>query len=228
MVMVQNMALFDKIFLTGCDAGHQWILPWFLSGYTAHNDIPLVFADFGVTVECKNELLEMGFDHIIDMTHTEDKGWFKKPKSMIEASKIADAVCWIDTDIEILKSMKGAFVYVEPNRIAMVEDKPWTKRMGNQGAWYNSGVVAFEGCPDILSRWSKEVEINPTRGDQETLHFMLPDALSKRIHITDLPNEYNWLRLQLEHDNQDSKAKKAIHWTGEKGKDRIRSMIKNG
>lgn len=228
MHIMNDMKLFDKVFLTGCDASHQWILPWFISGYTAHNDIPLVFADFGVTVPCKKELLEMGIDHIIDMTHTSDKGWFKKPKSMIEASKIADAVCWIDTDIEILSSMKGAFVYVEPNRIAMSEDKPWTKRMGGGGTWYNSGVVAFEDCPQILLNWAKEVETNPTRGDQETLHFMLSDPLSKRIHITDLPNEYNWLRLQLEHDNQDSVKKKAIHWTGNKGKDRIKGMIENG
>ena len=37
--------------------------------------------------------------------------------------------------------------------------------------------------------------------------------------------DHNTARLQLEHDNQNSSRKKAIHWTGQKGKDRIKGMI---
>ena len=45
------------------------------------------------------------------------------------------------------------------------------------------------------------------------------------IHIIDVPNEYNWLRIQIEHDDQSSKKAKAIHWTGRKGKARIMSKM---
>ena len=77
-----------------------------------------------------------------------------------------------------------------------------------------------------ITQWAWHVENNPQVGDQETLHAMWDSPLSQRIYITDIPNEYNWLRLQLEHDNQNSSRKKAIHWTGQKGKDRIMRMIK--
>jgi hypothetical protein len=65
-------------------------------------------------------------------------------------------------------------------------------------------------------------------GDQEVLHAMLrDDPLKKRIYIEDLPNIYNWLRIQLL-DGQDSSKKKIIHWTGFKGKEHIRGLIRNG
>ena len=108
----------------------------------------------------------------------------------------------------------------------MVEDKPWTKRRSPNLPYYNSGIVAFHECPQILHQWAWHVENNPQVGDQETLHAMWDSPLSQRIYITDIPNEYNWLRLQLEHDNQNSSRKKAIHWTGPKGKEKIRSKIK--
>ena len=60
--------------------------------------------------------------------------------------------------------------------------------------------------------------------DQEVLYSRL-DQLQKLMHINPLPNEYNWLRLQLEHDNQNSWKKKIIHWTGHKGKLRIKEMM---
>ena len=45
-------------------------------------------------------------------------------------------------------------------------------------------------------------------------------------YIAELPNIYNWLRLQVEHDGEDSPNKKIMHWTGEKGNDRIRGKMK--
>ena len=55
---------------------------------------------------------------------------------------------------------------------------------------------------------------------------MLGDDLGRRVYIKELPNEYNWLRVQLVNDKQDNKNKKIMHWTGEKGNDRIRGKIK--
>jgi len=53
------------------------------------------------------------------------------------------------------------------------------------------------------------------------------DPLKKRIYIEDLPNIYNWLRIQLL-DGHDSSKKKIMHWTGAKGKEHIRGLIRNG
>ena len=45
-------------------------------------------------------------------------------------------------------------------------------------------------------------------------------------YIKEVPNEYNWLRLQIERDEQPATNAKIIHWTGDKGKNRIRGKIK--
>jgi len=221
------MTLFNKAFLTGCDETTEWMLPWFLENYCKYNDAPLIFANFGVSKDClkaiKGKSKNNPIKHTIDMTKTEDKGWFKKPKSMLEASKLCNYTCWIDTDFEILSDMSSVFKYVEENRLAMVEDKPWSKRSGE--TWHNSGIVAFKDIPQILRDWTDNIAKVNLRGDQEVLHSMLRiHPLQRMIYITDLPNEYNWLRVQLL-DGQNSVKKKAIHWTGIKGKDHIRSLM---
>ena len=227
MDMVKHMTLFNKAFLTGCDETTEWMLPWFLENYCKYNDAPLIFANFGVSKDClkaiKGKSKNNPIKHTIDMTKTEDKGWFKKPKSMLEASKLCNYTCWIDTDFEILSDMSSVFKYVEENRLAMVEDKPWSKRSGE--TWHNSGIVAFKDIPQILRDWTDNIAKVNLRGDQEVLHSMLRiHPLQRMIYITDLPNEYNWLRVQLL-DGQNSVKKKAIHWTGIKGKDHIRSLM---
>ena len=73
--------------------------------------------------------------------------------------------------------------------------------------------------------WAEQTKATPNVGDQEVLHSML-NPITRMTYITELPNEYNWLRLQIEHDDEDSSKKKIMHWTGEKGNDRIRGKMK--
>ena len=116
---------------------------------------------------------------------------------------------------------------LEPRKLAMVEDKPWTKRSGD--LWHNSGVVGFIDKPIILHEWCKAIQSKKDvvavlgNGDQEVLHSML-NPITKLTYIKDLPNEYNITRVQVDNDNYQG-AKKIMHWTGELGKIRIRSMI---
>ena len=218
----------SRCFLIGCDKNVEWMLPWFLSNYirsgtSSFSD--LVLADFGMNELTRKYIIDTyPFIKMINLSYLPEKGWFKKPKSMIETSKIYDEVCWIDMDIEILSDISPVFDYIEPNKLCMVEDRPWTKRRGEK--WHNSGVVAFRDLPDILIKWADEVSKNPMIGDQEVLHSIIKDPLNRMIHIKDLPNEYNWLRLQIEVDKEDSNMKKTIHWTGPKGKEKIRDMLK--
>jgi len=55
------------------------------------------------------------------------------------------------------------------------------------------------------------------------LHSML-NPISQITYINPLPNEYNVMRIQLEHDEYKGKIK-IVHWTGRKGKEKIRSMM---
>lgn len=209
---------YNRAFLTGCDASTEWMLPWFISNYKKHHQTPLIFADFGVT-ELTLKIMRENCHAIIDLTKVKEKGWFKKPKAMLNNPSYKTV--WIDTDCQILENCDDIFDLIEPNKLLMAEDRPWTER--RKEVWHNSGVVGFAGTPEILKSWVYNVMENPKVGDQEVLHSML-DPLSKMTYIKNLPNEYNVLRIQEEIDGYEGK-KKIIHWTGRKGKDRIRSMM---
>lgn len=209
---------FDKAFLTGCDESQAWMLPWFVENYRKYNTSPLMFANFGVSKETL-QFVEKNFHCVIDLSKSKERGWFKKPRAMLYAPSIKTV--WLDTDCEILSNLDPIFNLLKPEKLAMVEDKPWSARRGE--IWHNSGVVGFINKPVILHNWCQEVHDNPSVGDQEVLHGML-NPITKITHIENLPNEYNVLRLQVQLDGYIGN-KKIIHWTGQKGKDKIRSMM---
>jgi hypothetical protein len=155
----------------------------------------------------------------MDLTTVEEKGWFKKPLSMLKCP--AKKTVWIDTDCQVMDNIDDIFNLLEPNKLAMVEDKPWTWRRGH--LWHNSGVVGFIDKPIILRQWVGATKKNSDQiGDQEVLDKLL-SPITKISLIKDLPNEWNVLRLQLD-DGYVGKIR-IMHWTGQKGKDKIRSML---
>lgn len=211
----------SKKFITGCDENTKWMLPWFVKNFKKFNKgAELVVYDFGM-----NGVPKLPSSVVVDTSvrGIQDKGWFKKPAAMINAGLKYEYTCWLDTDIEFLDNITDIFNYVEPGKLAMCEDLPWSKRRGER--WHNSGVVAFHKVPTILRQWAAGVAANPVQGDQEVLHFMLRgDPMRKLVHICDIPRQYNVLR--LDHiDNTIPKQPKVYHWTGLKGKEHIRSLI---
>ena len=194
----------SKLFITACDSKSRWMKKWFVDNFTKHNP--------GVKLHVYN----------FDKEFTNSEGWFKKPDAMIDAAKKSDMVCWIDMDCEVLGDLSGIWQFVRPNKLGMVEDAPWTQRSGN--TWHNSGIVAFQGVPDILMKWKGACVRTTHRGDQEVLHSLLRDPLTRLTHIESLPNRYNVLRLQ-HIDNTVPKNPLVYHWTGIKGKDHIRKLI---
>lgn len=206
-----------SLFITGCDSKTEWMLPWFVENFKKHNpDAELVIYDFGMEGSLYPEMTK-------SLRGNQDSGWFKKPAAMIAASKLASKVCWLDTDCHVQSNIEDIFDRVEPNKLAMVEDAPWSKRRREK--WHNSGVVAFNGQPNILGEWAAAVANNPIQGDQEVLHLLVREGMRRLIHITDLPREYNTLRLDLDDGTAPSQPK-IMHWTGPKGKDIIRKLIK--
>lgn len=214
----------DRCFITGCDANTEWMLEWFLKNYLKHNDTPIIFADFGVTTETRLWVQQMsGFADYIEVPKQRAGGWFYKPTSLLLSPY--HETCWLDTDIQVLGDLSGIFKHVEEGKLGMCEDKPWSRRRGE--TWHNSGVVAIKGKPPILSKWAKECKENAKVGDQEVLHEMVRlSPLMRNMHISTLPNIYNWLRIQLL-DGEDSSKKLCMHWTGQKGKNQIRKLMYN-
>lgn len=205
----------SKLFITGCDSNTQWMLPWFVDNFKQHNpNAELVIMDFGMEGG--------GFEHMRKSIRSQDAGWFKKPKAMLTASLMADYVCWIDTDCHIRDNIEGIFDHLEPNKLAMVEDVPWSTRRGEK--WHNSGVVAFRSSPNILSEWATACAFTSLPGDQEVLHELVKTGMRRLIHITDLPREYNTLRLDIQDGTAPANIK-VMHWTGQKGKQEIKRLM---
>ena len=213
------MKLYDEAFVTGCDEKHEWMLEWFFKNYKKYmKDVPLVFANFGLTPDGLKTVRE-NVHAVMNLKTFDEEGWFKKPMSMIKSP--SKKTVWIDLDCEIRDDISNLFDMLKPDMLSMVEDKPWTMR--GQELWHNSGVVGFIGKPPILYQWAKAIRENPVQGDQEVLHLLL-NPITKIKYINDIPNEYNVLRLQVENDGYAGNIK-VMHWTGAKGKDKIRTML---
>lgn len=214
------MKEYDKAFITGCDKRTEWMLEWFVNNYKKHNDAPMIFANFGVSDEMLEKIYqEKMFHAVVNLSKAPEEGWFKKPLAMYNCP--AKDKIWLDTDCEIKANLDEMFDLLEPNKLSMVKDHPWTKRRGE--VWHNSGVVGIIGKPKILQDWMIEIRNRPTVGDQETLHAMLNPILKIR-YINELPHKYNVLRIDLI-DGKETQDAAIIHWTGRKGKDHIKSLI---
>ena len=213
--MEKTMALskkqFNKLYITGADKKTDWMLPWFEENFTLHNpDAQLAVYEF-------------------DTFRQDLQGWFKKPAAMMDASAIADQVVWIDSDCEVKKNLDGIFNHISSQKLTMAVDRPWTTRRGDRGTWYNSGVVGFEGIPPILSEWARYIKDGLTNevGDQEVLNWMLGgDPIREITHINHLPARYNFLRLDIQDKYQGFDDAAIVHWTGGKGKEVIKEMMK--
>ena len=218
-ITAKHMKLYDEAFLTGCDETQAWMMHWFIKNFKKHSKKPLIFANFGVSNLSLN-VIRANCHAVMDMTKTPEKGWLNKPISMLECP--SKKTVWIDTDCEILDDIDGIFDLLEPEKLNMVKDEPWTKRSGS--TWHNSGVVGFIDKPIILHQWRSACKTRPLsgNGDQEILHGML-NEITKIKYINDLPNEYNVLRIQTEVDKDYSGPIRIMHWTGYKGKKIINS-----
>jgi hypothetical protein len=210
----------NNLFITGCDAKTEWMLPWFMNNFRKHNSItPIQIFDFGMSPAMHDK-----YSRMITQHRTQDPGWFKKPSAMLKASKMSEKIVWLDTDCEIRDNVEDIFDRIVPNKLSMAIDQPWSNRRGEP--WHNSGVVGFQNQPQILKEWVTSTMFTDLPGDQEVLHTMVKSGMKRMMHIEDLPKMYNTLRLDIM-DNTTPKNIKIMHWTGQKGKEEIRKQIKN-
>ena len=210
-----------KAFLTGCDSNTEWQLPWFIKNYQKHCNLPLLFADFGMTEDALN-LIAPFAENVIK---TPRKGWFSKINALEHYSGMYEAVCWLDTDCQVLSDPSSIFRYTEKGKLTMVKDNPWSMRRPELGDWYNSGVVAVEGITPMLTTWKKEAARGNYVGDQEALHGYINGDLMRRIStVAEAPHKYNVLRLDLI-DNTVPKNPVIMHWTGQKGNLEIQKQM---
>lgn len=206
---------YSKLFITGCDYRTEWQLPFFVENFKKHNPhADLMIFDFGMRSGLYPEMRKS--------LRGKERGWFKKPKAMCVASRMSQMTCWLDTDCEVRGNLDEIWDHVQPNKLAMAQDLPWSTRRGE--TWHNSGVVAFQYKPNILDEWAVAVQNDPYQGDQEVLHLLVRNGMRRQIHISNLPRKFNTLRIDLKDDTAPDDIR-IMHWTGQIGKEHIREIM---
>ena len=106
--MENHMKSYDEAFVTGCDEKHEWMLEWFFKNYKQHiKNVPLIFANFGLTAEGL-KLVRENVHAVMNLKTFDEKGWFKKPMSMIKSP--SKKTIWIDLDCEIRDDISNLLV----------------------------------------------------------------------------------------------------------------------
>jgi len=219
--------------LVGADQTQEWILPWWWNQYKKDNNKPVAFVDFGLSFEKKDWCRERGeliplrlFDFAAEkeemdpyfVKDLEDEfgslfwncrsAWFKKPFACLQTP--FKKTIWIDIDCEIRCNLDPLFEY---DGVAMAKDQ---SPPDYPFLVYNSGVMVFERDLPLIEFWADGAwnRNGQFRGDQELLSALIAE---KNILVSELPPEYNWMRINHDH----SKAQ-ILHWHGVIGKSEIR------
>ena len=226
--------------IVGCDQKQEWMLPWWWSHFRAHNDLPVAFIDFGMTVLAKKWCKARGKVISLkapsrfifqknqissDFSEKWEKRygphlwsarnqWFLKPFALLQTP--FKETIWLDLDCEILGSISHLFNKLHhSSRLALVRDN--TGPFEEVG--YNSGVIVYDAKSPLLPEWASSCvhKNNQFLGDQEVLTHLIQE---KHIEVAELLSKYNWV------------IKKGInpeavvlHWSGSWGKQVIRNNI---
>lgn len=136
--------------LTGCDETHEWMLKWWWSHYSEHNNYPVVFCDFGMSksarlwCESKGTVLSLDLpgDFITpqkqidtsllkrwqplykNATWNARKAWFHKP--FVFPHSPFDETIWIDLDAQVKKPLAPFFDVLKNSNdgFALCKDTP--------------------------------------------------------------------------------------------------------
>ena len=207
----------NRSFITGVDKNHEWMLKWWFTNVTENNpNTAVTICDFGMSSEIR-EWASYVADHFIRYEPHPKCAWFYKTQCLLDSP--CDQTCWLDSDCEVLTNIEAIFEYAKPGKVGLTKDVPRIN-----GEWWATGVVVVDGTPDILVGWNEVSKKAHLRGDQEAFRNMLEQVPEFQNDIVEVPNEYQWLRLQLAR-GINNPNKKVIHWTGPRGKEHIRTLV---
>ncbi len=215
--------------LVGCDQVREWLLPWWWENYRQENDLPVAFADFGMSkkaqawcrkkgtiyslpierrVATKGEIspfLAKKWEKSISPFWELRQAWFKKPSALLHSPFLQ--TIWIDLDCEILSSLNPIYEYL---------DKEHTMGLARTGNVYNSGVIVFANGSPILQKWA-EISLAKNHkflSDQNALTHVISKG---KWEIREIPELYNWQMYK-----GIPIGAKVLHWSAQWGKDYIK------
>lgn len=228
--------------LCGAEKSQEWLIPWWWSRYSEHNDFPVTFFDFGMSEEMRDwcaqrgEVVQVELDSSFITPRSEidqelakcwenDYGWrvwssrrtwFKKPFAFLESPY--EQGIWIDIDCEILGSLQQLFSDFDSScDLALVREfRCEHLERQDPNIRYNGGVVVFEHGSKILEKWAESAmtQNHLFAGDDPLLSHLV---YAHQIEVQELPEIYNWRMVQ-----GINLSTVILHWVGSGGKAYIR------
>jgi hypothetical protein len=226
----------EKGFVVAADISQEWLLPWWWNKYSQHNDLPVAFVDFGLSLEMKDWCKQKGIyiplpvpdlfvkekdafslDHVKMWEEKHNTffwnsrgAWFKKPLACLQTPY--ELSVWMDLDCEVLANLDDIFsLSLPPSGVFIAKDS----ELGG----VNSGVILFKKKAKLIEDWAKDSfqKNDLFVGDQDVLYSIIKE---KEILIGDLSRLYNWSRIGP--PNPDARI---LHWHGQYGKITIQHQI---
>lgn len=197
----------DRGVMIMCDKDQQWLLPWWFENYHTYNHLPVQVVDIGMDEKGVQFCKARGsYTKLPDLAM---KNWFKKPFAL-KLTQFKQTL-FLDVDCEIRGSLFDLFEQFKG--FCAVKDVHNNFSMSQDTL--NSGVILYDWGHPLIEVWAKKVVecCGTYHSDQQCL-----DVIPKKY--TELPPEYNWMRLKGPND-------KAViyHYTGPAGKAEIRKKI---
>lgn len=177
----------DQGILIASDQNQEWLLPWWWSNYSASNEYPVVFIDFGMTPKAKAWCRERGKlipfatpmppilkkniapaqkllweEHYGKLIWQRRKIWFKKPFAFLLSP--FPYTLWLDLDTQVNKNVEPLFNCLNFFDIALKRDSEEIQKLHRQRNYigpdevnYDCGIVAFRKDAPILRYWTEEI-----------------------------------------------------------------------
>ncbi len=206
--------------IVGCDQQQEWMLPWWWKHYSTHNNLPVVFIDFGLSPQAsqwcqlRGKVIPLLFSpplksraelNLETVARWETafgtnfwkarSSWFKKPLALLHTP--FEKTLWLDVDCEVKSDLSSLFSGFTTDLSLTSEPEFCQQHLLAHSlrepteTIYNSGVILYRhGCPIIL-RWA-QATLQSADAFWSDQHL-----LSRIIHehqhpIIALSQLYNW------------------------------------
>lgn len=214
--------------IVGCIKEQEDLIPWFVNKYKKFCKLPLVFADFGISEKSKEYCRRFG--QVLNVSDIQADGWMRKPFVCLRTP--FKRTIWLDLDIEILSDISPYFVFGTGGNIGLSEDwyqnnnphnKMFRENIPDDLKMPDTGVIVFEHGNPLIRKWALKILAckDLYKGDHQVLGVVFRDNGVKEEY--NIPKTLH--RMRLDNPNPIPPLT-TFHWTGEIGKNYIRSELK--
>lgn len=213
----------DKGILTGCDERQEYLLKWWWNHYSKHNDYPVTFCDFGMTLSAKKwceskgnvitqksipiQNLSQNIEHspwketLFPLMWNNRTSWFQK--AFAQAQSPYNLSIWLDLDCEVVKNLHPCFDLIqEGDGFAICPYNATEKALalkrkilkeGTEGV--QAGVFAYRKDSPVIPAWLQWCQDHHTQdfSEESCLSEMLKE---KKYDIVYMSRNFNWTHVE--------------------------------